>query len=141
MEVLPGIRCHGVLAVSHAEVLSCSVLSLSVCQKSRDAMIPYTAYPTAVLTGSSVIISNPVIDSNGDLSHVALTVSTKTWLRRALPGDGESILVDATHSSNTAGYKLVAVGFGDSCRELYPVCFSIIMQESAHSSSGQGVEI
>jgi hypothetical protein len=67
----------------------------------------------------------------GELNRLAVTISTLSWMKRALTGLNQSLLIDATHSTNTASYKLILVGVEDANRKLFPVAFSITMQESS----------
>jgi hypothetical protein len=52
-------------------------------------------------------------------------------LRRALRGHNQALLIDGTHDTNTAGFKLISIGTEDRWRRFHLVAVGITVEETA----------
>ena len=70
-------------------------------------------------------------EDTSKLTKFSAVVSTTTMLRRALFGHNQALLVDGTHQTNTAGYKVISVGTEDRWRRFHLIALAVTTEESS----------
>ena len=70
-------------------------------------------------------------DHLASLDRIAITISTTCLLKRAFSGINQALLVDCTHSTNSAGYKILTLGTEDRWRKFHLLALAIVTEESA----------
>jgi hypothetical protein len=69
-------------------------------------------------------------DSEAVLHRICIVISTTTMLRRALHGNNQALLIDGTHQTNTAGYKIISFGTEDRWRRFHLIGLAVTTEES-----------
>ena len=73
------------------------------------------------------------------LTKLCIVISTSTLLRRATRGHNQALLIDGTHQTNTAGYKVITFGTEDCFRRYHLIALAITTEESIYEISA-GIE-
>ena len=68
--------------------------------------------------------------SDAILKKLCVVISTTTMLRRAYYGHNQALLIDGTHQTNTAGYKVISLGTEDRWRRFHLIAVAITTEES-----------